>query len=198
MDSPPGNPEFSSRKTEFILANARDGNEAAWRELYERYRRMLVVMIECRMRGALQRRFDADDVLQEAFSKAWSKIDSFEYRGEGTFRTWLCTIVYREFYNLVKAGESGSANAPQEANTAALDGVVGRVRPASQILSEIESKRNVLEKMADLPDDERDLITMRIFEKKHWQEIGDVLGCSRTLARERFDRTIANLARAVS
>ena len=36
---------------------------------------------------------------------------------------------------------------------------------------------------------------MRIFEQKTWGEIGEVLGCSRDVAKARFDRIIALLAR---
>ena len=68
----------------------------------------------------------------------------------------------------------------------------------SQIVSEIEARQELMGKMAELTEPEQDLITMRIFEKKDWKDIAEVLGCSRVTARERFDRTIANLARRVS
>jgi len=38
---------------------------------------------------------EADDLAQDAFCKAFERIGSF--RGEGTFRSWVCGIAYREF-----------------------------------------------------------------------------------------------------
>ncbi|MCC5995476.1 MAG: RNA polymerase sigma factor, partial [Oceanicaulis sp.] len=37
----------------------------------------------------------ADDLAQETFLKAWTRIASF--RAEGSFKAWLCAIAYAEF-----------------------------------------------------------------------------------------------------
>ena len=190
-------PEFDpGAKTEFILSRARSGNQLAWRTLYERYRRMLLVTIEYRMQGFLRRRFDAEDVLQEAFYKAWDRIETFEYAGEGSFRSWLRTIVFAEFNNLIKAQDAERRRVSKEASgeTKLLREPSQDQRP-SEIISHIEAKRHILEKMRQLDEDDREVITMRIFESMSWARIGEILGCSRELASKRFDRAIARLTR---
>jgi len=38
---------------------------------------------------------EAEELTQEAFVKAWSKLHTYE--GRASFKTWLCQIAYREF-----------------------------------------------------------------------------------------------------
>src|SRR5579884_3754855 len=77
-----------SDKSEFrcLLARAQAGDERAFRELVEPYRRALEV--HCyRMLGSLQ---DAEDVVQETLLRAWRALERFEPRA--SVRTWLYRI----------------------------------------------------------------------------------------------------------
>lgn len=192
MPTPPEPP----LKTEFLLHDARSGEQAAWREIYERYRTMMLVTIGSRLPGFLRRRFDAEDVLQNAFAKAYANLESFEYRGEGSFRRWLRQIVFHEFRNLLRAQEAERASVPCDTRALA-DGQGGENAP-SQILSDIEAHEELLAQMDQLSEDDQELITMRVFEGMSWEDIGQVVGCSRTLASQRFNRTIGRLAVAMS
>ncbi len=73
-----------------LAAEARAGSEAAFEELVRRHQKTI--------RGLARRltaRVDlADDIAQQAFLTAWRKLGT--YSG-GTFKSWLCTITYREF-----------------------------------------------------------------------------------------------------
>ncbi len=73
-----------------LASAAQDGNEAAFAELVRRH--------QARVRGMARRLAgspaDGDDIAQAAFLTAWRKITT--YSG-GNFRSWLCTICYREF-----------------------------------------------------------------------------------------------------
>src|SRR6476619_3049428 len=69
-----------------ILERARVGDEDAFRELTDPYRRELLV--HCyRMLGSLE---DAEDTLQETLLRAWRRLDSFE--GRAPLRAWLYKI----------------------------------------------------------------------------------------------------------
>jgi RNA polymerase sigma factor (sigma-70 family) len=67
-----------------LVQRARNGDRAAFEELYRRHRDRIYGLL-WRLAGgdaAL-----AEDLLQEAFVRAWQKLDSF--RGESRFGTWL-------------------------------------------------------------------------------------------------------------
>jgi RNA polymerase sigma-70 factor (TIGR02960 family) len=72
--------------TEQTLARARAGDEDAFRELTEPYRRELQVHIY-RIVGSAQ---DAEDLLQETFLAAWRGLGQFEERA--SVRAWLYRI----------------------------------------------------------------------------------------------------------
>lgn len=67
-----------------LVALARNGDRPAFEELYRRHRNRVYALTWrlCGGDGAL-----AEDLLQEAFVRAWKKLDSF--RGESRFATWL-------------------------------------------------------------------------------------------------------------
>jgi RNA polymerase sigma-70 factor (ECF subfamily) len=71
---------------EQTLARARAGDEDAFRELTDRYRRELLVHIY-RIVGSTQ---DAEDLLQETLLSAWRGLQQFE--GRASVRAWLYRI----------------------------------------------------------------------------------------------------------
>jgi hypothetical protein len=73
----------SELMSEPLLSRARDGDELAFRELTDPYRRELD--LHCyRILGSLQ---DAEDMLQETLLAAWRSLD--EFQGRASLRTWL-------------------------------------------------------------------------------------------------------------
>jgi RNA polymerase sigma-70 factor (ECF subfamily) len=67
-----------------LVALARSGDRSAFEKLYRRHRNRVYGLVWrlCGGDSAL-----AEDMLQEAFIRAWNKLDSF--RGESRFATWL-------------------------------------------------------------------------------------------------------------
>jgi RNA polymerase sigma-70 factor, ECF subfamily len=179
--------------TGFLVAKAKDGNQDAWDEIFRRYKTMLVVQIRARISGFARRRFDEEDVLQRAFTKAWIHIGSFEYRTEGSLRCWLATLVSNEFQNLMRAQR-------KERERAASESQVDRVSLVPDAYGEERRQREqdglaLLQQMGRLRAEDRDLLTMRNFEFMTFRRIGEVLACTEKQARSQYDRAIARLQR---
>jgi RNA polymerase sigma-70 factor (ECF subfamily) len=69
-----------------VIAAATAGDESAFSQLVERHRREL--QVHCyRMLGSF---VDSEDLVQEAFLRAWRRRETFE--GRSTFRAWLYRI----------------------------------------------------------------------------------------------------------
>ena len=68
------------------LNSARAGDQEAFAQLIDPYRRQLLV--HCyRILGSFE---DAEDMLQETLVKAWKHLDSFE--GRSSLRSWLYKV----------------------------------------------------------------------------------------------------------
>src|SRR5262252_9685135 len=80
-----------------VLARARRGDSEAFRELVERHSRS-VFRLAFRMTG---NEHDAEDVVQEAFLKAYRKLDAFEERAQ--FGSWLHRIAANCAYDVLRA-----------------------------------------------------------------------------------------------
>jgi RNA polymerase sigma-70 factor (ECF subfamily) len=92
------------------LARARAGDEEAFRELTDPYRRELE--LHCyRILGSLQ---DAEDLLQETLLAAWRALDDFEERA--SVRAWLYRIATNRCLNALRdSGRRPQAPEPQRA-----------------------------------------------------------------------------------
>jgi RNA polymerase sigma-70 factor (TIGR02960 family) len=87
----------SELATERLLSRARAGDELAFRELTDPFRRELE--LHCyRILGSLQ---DAEDMLQETLLAAWRGLD--EFQGRASFRTWLYRIATNRCLNLLRS-----------------------------------------------------------------------------------------------
>lgn len=67
------------------------GDRRAFGVLVSRHQSLVRGML-ARLTG---RAADADDLAQETFVQAWRRIET--YRGQGSFRSWLCQIAYSRF-----------------------------------------------------------------------------------------------------
>jgi len=86
------------------LARARAGDEEAFRELTEPYRREL--QVHCyRILGSVQ---DAEDLVQETLLAAWRSLEAFE--GRASVRSWLYRIATNRCLNALR----GRSRRPRE------------------------------------------------------------------------------------
>jgi RNA polymerase sigma-70 factor (TIGR02960 family) len=87
------------------ISRARQGDEEAFRELTDPYRREL--QIHCyRILGSVQ---DAEDLLQETLLAAWRGLDQFQ--GRSSLRTWLYRIATNRCLNALRDSERSPLDA---------------------------------------------------------------------------------------
>ncbi|MFC9692866.1 RNA polymerase sigma factor [Kribbella sp. NPDC056951] len=166
-----------------ILARARGGDSAAYGELVLRH-----APIAKRTAVFLGAGADADDVVQEAFVKAYRALGGF--RSEAAFRPWLLRIVANETRNAIR---SRSRRSRREEIAAPLDVVLD---PADETVS-LERRAELLSAVRALPEPQRLVVTCRYLLELDEQETAVVLGWPRGTVKSRLHRALERLRKEV-
>ncbi|WBC16431.1 sigma-70 family RNA polymerase sigma factor [Micromonospora sp. WMMA1998] len=132
---------------------------------------------------------DAEDVVQEAFVKAYRKLS--RYRGEASFRSWLLAIVANESRNLHRSRtrrdgltfRAATAGPTTEATT---DDGLGAVLAAERRAALVDALRR-------LPARDREVIVCRYLLDLGEEETVTVLGLPRGTVKSRTHRALAKL-----
>lgn len=128
----------------------------------------------------------AQDVVQEAFLKAFRSLDRF--RGDASFKTWLMTITSNEARGVLRKAKRWKET-PIDDVAPIEDEQAG---PAEQAVLAGESAR-ARELLASLPEKQRLSISLRIDEGLSFREIGEVIGSSEGAARVNYFHGIRRL-----
>ncbi len=135
---------------------------------------------------------DAEDVVQEAFVKAYAALGRF--REGDAFRPWLLRIVANETKNLHRsAGRRRARERSAWAQTAPLLLAAGSGDPADAALSR-ERTAEVTRGLAALREDHRRVVTCRYLLELDEAETAAVLGWPRGTVKSRLHRALARLA----
>jgi len=181
-----------------LVERVQNGDKQAFNLLVSKYQYRIKHLVG----RFVKDRIEQEDIVQEAFIKAYRAIGRF--RGESAFYTWLYRIAVNTAKNYIVA--SGRRPPSQDVD---VEEVV-HTRNA-QRLTEINSPEDILqndelvmtirEAIRVLPDELREAIQLREFDGLSYEDIAYVMGCpigtvrSRIFrAREAIEQAMANLA----
>ena len=155
-----------------LVRRARDGEYEAFEMLFERYRTLVY-------RFAFQmapRRDDAEDLVQEAFVRAYQNLH--RYRDEAKFTTWLLRIVTNLCTDQARMSTRRTALEQQEA-AGALDWMtIGSIEDPVENLEEDRRRGALRRALAALPVHHRSVIVLRDLEEREYPDIAEILGCT--------------------
>ena len=119
---------------------------------------------------------DAEDVMQEAFLKAFTKIDTYE--GKVSFGAWLKRIVINRSLDHLKKRKVKF----EELNEKISDEVPDRIE-----ISEIQMEK-LKKTIQQLPDGYRVVLSLHLLEGYDHEEIAQILGITNVSSRTQFLR----------
>lgn len=157
-----------------LVEQCKENNRHAQLKLYRQY---CDAMYQVAMRF-LKNADDAEDVLQEAFIKAFQKLDQFS--GEVTFGAWLKRIVINKCLDHIKSKKYEHITLNEER--------IGIADEEDWSVDDGISLQEVKEAMANLPDKYGNVLQMYLVEGLDHGEISHVLGLTETTCRTRLLR----------
>jgi RNA polymerase sigma-70 factor, ECF subfamily len=174
-----------------LVRRARGGDLAAFGDLVERHR-SIVYRVAARMVGA----DDADDVTQDAFLRAFHRLDRF--RGEAPFRGWLLRIAHNAALDCLdrRRRDPDLFGAAAGDETGARDGAsVGAVaaRSPAEALEASERRARLESKLESLPASHRSVLVLRDLEGFAYDEIAELTEMPIGSVKGRLSRARAEL-----
>ena len=173
------------------MVRVRSGDLEAYAELVRRH-----APIALRTAVLLGAGSDGEDVVQEAFVKAYRSLAGF--RDGAPFRPWLLRIVANEAHNLHRSAVRRRARERALTTLLPPDLLDDRMRdPADQVLQD-DRRRGLLTAVRELPDPLRKVVTCRYFLDLGEAETATVLGLPRGTVKSRLSRGLGRLRSAIS
>ncbi len=151
-----------------------NGDHSAYKVLYDRYSK---AMFNTALR-IVNKVTDAEDVLQDSFTDAFTQLSSFQHKS--TFGAWLKQIVVFKSINHLKR---------QRLNYVDVE-TIGDL-PEEDVLDEKEiwyTVEMIKQKMQELPDGYRTVLTLHLFEGYGQEEIAEMLEVAHSTVRTQYIR----------
>jgi RNA polymerase sigma-70 factor, ECF subfamily len=174
------------------------GNRDAFRVLVERHSHN-VFRLAYRMTGNQQ---DAEEVVQEAFLRAYQKLGQFEARAN--FGTWVYRIAANYAIDRMrkKQKEDARREAPRAETTAGMeddpmDRVADEAPTPERLTQSIELRKQMEQALAALSHSERTAFVMRHWEGCGIEEIAAVLKSNSGAAKNTVFRAVQKLRLAL-
>lgn len=174
----------------------RSDSTAVWNRLIEAVGpASLLTVIDDRMGTTLRQRTTPEDVLQEALLHAWRDRAEHEWRGLKSFRNWLLTIADHRIHDL--ADQAAAQKRGGGSPTLQFSGLPGthsgdcpslpwESTTPSRIAVYREQAEAMRAALADLPEELRDVVRLRLFEQLKVEEIAERLRLGVSAVRHRF------------
>ena len=113
---------------------------------------------------------DADDVLQNTFLKAWKSLPTFQ--GKAKLSTWLYRIAINESLDFLRHQKTSALS------SADADLSVANRLMADDYFDGDKSQAVLQEAIANLPDVQRTVFTLRYYDEMKYSEMSEILGTS--------------------
>lgn len=169
-----------------LVERVRAGEREAFNELVERHARKIFRLA----RHITKNEDDASDVLQDAFLKAYSRLDQFQ--GDAKFYTWLVRIAVNEaLMRLRKRRGDRTVSLDQDVETE--EGSMQREAPddgpdPEQVFSREETRKLLENAIDSLADNYRSVFVLRDVEGLSTEETAEMLQLSISAVKSRLLR----------
>ncbi len=170
----------AKRTDEELMLAYVDGDQAAFRELFERWAPIV--------HGLTRRHLRDEDLAREVTQQTFFKLHGArnDFRRDGKLRPWLLTIamnLVREHWRRSKRRQHVELDEQREAAP----------EPVRSDL-ELEQRAQLLhDALAQLPETQREVVELHYFQERPYKEVAEIVGSSEGAVRVRAHRAYRKL-----
>jgi RNA polymerase sigma-70 factor, ECF subfamily len=172
-----------------MLAYAR-GDMAAFETLYARHRGTLYRFLMRSLRDPHR--------TDELFQETWSRVilSRERYQPQAKFSTWLLQIAHNLMIDALRRQRPMASG--DEAEIALAHVAMPEAQQPEQSLSDLERRRNLQRAIAQLPEDQRIAVLLRLEQELSLEEIAEVTGTGRETVKSRLRYAMNRLREVLS
>jgi RNA polymerase sigma-70 factor, ECF subfamily len=189
---------------EELIRRARQGERAALEALLERVRPRLRELADRRLDRRLGARLDASDVVQDTLMDVARALSDFRGSTEEELVAWLRQVLSNNVRDAHRrhgraaqraVGRQQALDAENSRGQAVGDFLSSGEPTPSQGASATEQQARLIAAMQGLPEEHREVVRLRYFERLQLAELAARLGCNTMAAAKRLERAVKALRR---
>ena len=177
-----------NKNDKLLILLAKQGNESAFRELYETNYEMIYRLAYRYVKSQP----DAEDILQETFIKAFKAIQKFDFSISSNFSAWIYQICVRcsyDFHRNRKKRKSDQTASLSEIYTEpeSQDASPEKLAITNQAVQQVKNTLNILSPK------QRIIFDLRHLQHKTLKDIAERLHVSPSTVKKQLERAVAKL-----
>jgi len=185
--------DYQNSQEGALVRRAQSGDEAAFREIVERYQSKVFSIIH----GIVRQRNDVEDIAQQVFAKVYFSIRNFDFRS--SLITWIYKITVNECFDylrkrkvrrLVYESDLSEDEVRRVENT---EPPVDR-QPAADVT--LARRDYVVKLLARVSEEERNLLMLKEVEGRSVEELAQITGMNENTIKVKLFRARQKLVKA--
>ncbi len=141
-------------------------------------------------------KYIAEDLMQETYIKALAKIKAGEYANEGKFAAWLARVAHNlcmDYFRVAKRNVKVTLSDGRDI----FDYINIGVENTEDKIMKVESGKRAKMLLNHIPQEQREVIVMRLYGKMSFAEIAEETGVTLNTALGRMRYALINLRKLV-
>ncbi len=183
----------SGASLEELIKAAQAGDGQAQGELLERNIPQLTAFVRLKSGAELRARESSTDIVQSTCREVLGDLAHFEYRGEASFRAWLCQVAYNKIIQKVRFYQAERRN-PRRETPEALSACYAQAFSPSQLAVGNETAERIEHAFDRLSAEQREVLLLTRVAGLSAPQIAEQLGLRAEAVRSRRSRALVKLA----
>lgn len=176
-----------------LVAAYADGNNRAFDILLSRHQQRVFNLIM----SVVKNRDIANDIFQDTFVRAITKIRSGHYDEVGKFSAWICRIAHNLVIDYFRDNKDGDISV-DDSETDILNRRDLADLPVEDSIVTEQTNEEILNLITLLPENQREVIKMRIYGDMSFKEIAKATNVSINTALGRMRYALINMRKAAA
>jgi RNA polymerase sigma-70 factor, ECF subfamily len=185
--------EMNNEEDRELITRCKAGDESAFESLVHRYERELFHLVSWNVGSASE----AEDIVQDVFTKVYFSLNKFD--NDRPFYPWLRRVAVNQCYDELRKVRRRKILKFTELNDQDA-GVLERIMAVPQAEPSVPSPAggeelpSLMQRILDrLPEKQRMVIVLRDFKQVPYEEMADIMRCSKQAVRLKVFRARARL-----